>query len=421
MTSRFDLVVVGAGPGGIAAAAVAAESGLSVCLVDDNPAAGGQIWRGSAAGHGPARAQRWLRRLQASGCTVWQGLSAVSEPATRVLRLEGRDSFRDVAFGSLIVATGARERFLPFPGWTLPGVMGAGAAQAFLKAGFDPAGRCAVVSGSGPLLLAVAAGLCGKGAWVAGIFEQASAGQLAGFAATLARHPGKILEGAQYQWQAHFAPYRTGCWVVKAEGGAQLERVTVSNGRRQWDLDCDLLACGFHLVPNIELPQLLGCRIQHGFVQVDERQQTSRDGVLCIGELTGIGGLDKALAEGEIAAWTVAGNAARAAALQSNLRRHQSFVQGLAKAFALRCELRALPAPETNVCRCEDVPFAALHPCDSWRTAKLHTRAGMGACQGRVCGAAAGFLLDWEKSDARPPLFPSTVAAMAREVDEPEA
>jgi D-hydroxyproline dehydrogenase subunit alpha len=421
MTPRFDLVVAGAGPGGIAAAVVAVEAGLSVCLIDDNPAAGGQIWRGQTDSPRSRSARQWLKRLSESSCTLWSGLRVVAEPAPGILRLEGRDVTRDVAFGRLIVATGARERFLPFPGWTLPGVMGAGAAQAFLKSGFDPSGRRAIVSGSGPLLLAVAAGLRSKGGSVAGIFEQASAAQLAGFASTLARHPGKLLEGVQYQLLARFAPYRTGCWVVKAEGQTELERVTVSNGHREWSIDCNLLACGFHLVPNLELPLLLGCRVQHGFVQTDARQQSSREAVFCIGELTGIGGVEKALIEGEIAACAAVGNTARADELQRRLRRHRNFAQELARAFALRPELRALPTPETHICRCEDVQFAALHKCNSWRTAKLHTRAGMGACQGRVCGAAAEFLFGWEKSDARPPLFPATVATLAHEVDEPEA
>jgi D-hydroxyproline dehydrogenase subunit alpha len=422
MTPNFDVVVAGAGPGGIAAATVAAEAGLRVCLVDDNPAAGGQIWRGQAdsAGAGSRDARKWMQRLNASGCTVWTGLRVVSEPAAQMLRLEGQDTVRDVAFGRLIVATGARERFLSFPGWTLPGVMGAGAAQAFLKAGFEVSGRRAVVSGSGPLLLAVAAGLRSKGARVAGIFEQAPAAQLAQFARTLARHPGKLLEGVQYQWQARFAPYRTGCWVVKAEGGEQLERVTVSNGRRQWRIDCDLLACGYNLVPNLELPLLLGCRVEQGLVHVDEGQQSSRADVLCVGELTGVGGLEKALLEGEIAGWTVAGDRARAAALRVSLRRQNGFAQGLAQAFALRPELRSLPAAETLVCRCEDVSYGALCQQDSWRAAKLQTRVGMGACQGRVCGSAAAFLLGWEKHEKRPPVFPTTVAGMAAEIAEIE-
>lgn len=414
MTARFDVVVVGAGPGGIAAAAVAAEAGLRVCVVDDNPGAGGQIWRGINAEHGPARARRWLRRLSAARCTILPGVRVVDAPGERALRVEGANGALDLHFDKLIVATGARELFLPFPGWTLPGVMGAGGTQALLKAGLEVKGRHAVVAGSGPLLLAVGAGLRAKGAQVAAIYEQAPLARLAAFGATLWSKPGKLLEGVQYQVQSRLAPYRTGCWVVRAEGDGRVERVTLGDGRREWNVTCDLLACGFHLIPNLELLLLLGCRVEEGFVQVDAVQRSSRDDVYCVGELTGIGGLDKALLEGEIAGWAAA-EKALPAALQGRLRAEQAFVRGMARAFALRPELRALPAAETLVCRCEDVAHGALCERKGWRDAKLHTRAGMGACQGRICGGAAEFLYGWEKRDGRPPVFPATVAAMARD------
>jgi NADPH-dependent 2,4-dienoyl-CoA reductase/sulfur reductase-like enzyme len=414
MIAQFDLVVVGAGPGGIAAAVLAAEAGLRVCLVDDNPAPGGQIWRGKA--EKDRRARRWMERLRASGCTVWPGMRVVSVPAERVLRLEGNEAVRDVAYKQLILATGARERFLPFPGWTLPGVMGAGAAQAFLKAGLEVGNTRAVVAGSGPLLLAVAAALRQQGARVAAICEQAPVARLAGFGARLWRSPAKLLEGARYRLQAGLAPYRTGCWVVKAEGRGRLERVTVSNGLRQWTMECNLLACGFNLVPNLELPLLLGCSVMNGVVQVNAMRESTKAGVYCIGELTGVGGLEKALVEGQIAGYSAAGKVPEAQRLQKRLPGLMSFVNGLERAFELRPELRLLPQPGTLICRCEDVSYGALCSRSGWRDAKLQTRAGMGACQGRVCGAAAEFLLGWNSRDVRPPLFPASVGAMAAEV-----
>ena len=413
MTDRFDVVVVGAGPGGLAAAAAAA--GRTVCVVDDNPTAGGQIWRSQAERPGPA--WRLLERVKAEGSAVWTGMRVVDAPGEHVLRLEGVEGARDVWFGKLILATGARERFLPFPGWTLPGVMGAGAAQAFLKSGLEVKGRRAVVAGSGPLLLAVGAALRGKGARVEAICEQASLGRLARFGAGLWRHPKKLVEGARYRAQARLAPYKAGCWVVRAEGAGKLERVRVTDGRRTWTAECDLLACGYNLVPNLELPLLLGCEVENGLVRVDAEQRSSRGDVYCVGELTGVGGLDKALVEGEAAGWSAAGRADRAAALAGRLARQKAFARGLDRAFALRPELRKLPDAETLVCRCEDVPFVALCGQTGWRDAKLHTRAGMGACQGRVCGAAAEFLLGWEKRDARPPVFPAAVGTMAKDRD----
>ncbi len=425
MTDRFDVVVGGAGPGGMAAATVAAEAGRRVCLLDDNAAPGGQIWRGFRAEtarkypHGSAFLD-WITRLRETKCAVWNGWQAVDCPRAGVLRLERNGEGRNLEFGRLIVATGARERFLPFPGWTLPGVMGAGGLQAMVKAGLDPQDKRVVVAGSGPLLLAVAAGLAGAGARIVGIYEQAPFAQLAGFGLTLLGHPGKLLEGARYRLKTLGAPYRTGSWVVRAGGRGRVESVTVTSGRKQWNVACDWLACGFHLAPNLELPRLLGCRVDRGYVAVDEMRQTSVPGVACVGELTGIGGLDKALVEGQIAGWAAAGREAEARALEPRLQKLQRFAVRLDRAFALRPELRRLAHAETLVCRCEDVEYAALKGCATWREAKLHSRCGMGACQGRVCGAAAEFLFGWEISGARPPLFPATVSTLATEADAPE-
>jgi NADPH-dependent 2,4-dienoyl-CoA reductase/sulfur reductase-like enzyme len=424
--SGFDVVVVGAGPGGMAAATVAAEAGLRVCLLDDNASPGGQIWRsfqpGSASKYPHGKGFiAWSARLERTSCQVLQGWQAIDHPAPGVLRIERDGEVRDLRFERLILATGARERFLPFPGWTLPGAMGVGGVQALVKGGLDPRGKRVVLAGSGPLLLAVGAALAGKGAVVAGIYEQAPLLSLAAFAPTLLGHPGKLAEGARYRVATLRAPYRTGSWVVRAEGRGRVERVTLTDGRRQWTVDCDWLGCGFHLAPNLELPRLLGCRTVDGYVAVDGFQQSSVAGIACVGELTGIGGLEKALVEGQIAGLTAAGREAEALRLAPQQRRQQRFAQRLDRAFALRPELRALAQADTLVCRCEDVPHAELAPCTSWRQAKLHTRCGMGACQGRVCGAATEFLFGWENRPSRPPVFPAAVSALSTEVEAPQA
>src|SRR5690348_7266723 len=171
MNAAFDVVVVGAGPGGIAAAAVAAEAGMHVCLLDNNPASGGQIWRGlttDSAGHSPhgRHFTHWTKRLSASGCSMRLGVEVVDCPVSGRLLLESEEGAHHLAFNRLILATGARERFLPFTGWTLPGVLGVGGLQALVKSGLDPAGKRVVVAGSGPLLLAAAAALKQRGASV---------------------------------------------------------------------------------------------------------------------------------------------------------------------------------------------------------------------------------------------------------------
>ena len=209
--------------------------------------------------------------------------------------------------------------------------------------------------------------------------------------------------------------YLNGCWPVAAHGEEQLERVTLQQGERTWEVECDYLACGFHLVANVELAQLLGCNIQNGFVTVDEYQRSSIADVYCAGEITGIGGLELSLVEGEIAGLAAAGEETSARALFPARDKQRKFARALNRAFELRSELRQLATPSTIVCRCEDITFERLQSSDSWRAAKLHTRCGMGPCQGRICGAAAEFLFSWKFESVRPPVFPVRVESMMGE------
>lgn len=323
-----------------------------------------------------------------------------------MLYAERQEAPLELHYGKLILATGARERFLPFPGWTLPNVMGAGGLQAMVKGGVPIAGKRVVVAGSGPLLLAVAAYLRKRGAEVALIAEQTDWTRLARFGLAIAREPSKVLQGLSLKWALRGVPYRTGCWPVQALGENRLAEVVLKTTARTWREPCDYLACGFGLVPNIELPVLLGCKIQNGFVAVNEWQETSQPGIYCAGEPNGIGGVDLALIEGQIAGFAAAG-------LENQARRELParsqalwLRTGLDQAFALRDELREIATPDTIVCRCEDVPLERMRAHTAWRSAKLQTRCGMGPCQGRICGPAAEFLLGWRQESVRPPIFP---------------
>ena len=161
-----------------------------------------------------------------------------------------------------------------------------------------------------------------------------------------------------------------------------------------------------------ELAELLGCRIENGFVVTDEVLQTSIPGIYCAGEPNGIGGVELSLLEGRIAALAASGSADIARSLARQRRRKLGFVRALEQACALDPRLRELPAQDTIVCRCEDVRHAALREHTGWREAKLHTRCGMGPCQGRICGPATEFLFNWRVGSVRPPLFPSSVASL---------
>jgi NADPH-dependent 2,4-dienoyl-CoA reductase/sulfur reductase-like enzyme len=409
---RFDVIVVGAGPAGIAAALAAADSGKSVGLIDDNPTAGGQIWRGSQSAPRKSASSIWFNRLRKSAVQIIGG-ARVFHAANGELAAESDDSAIQITYGKLIIATGARELFLPFPGWTLPNVIGTGGLQALLKSGLEIAGKRVVIAGTGPLLLAVAAYARKCGAKVLGICEQTTRPRMVGFGMKMLLVRGKAPEVLRFAYDLRGIPHWTDCWPVAAFGNRRVESVRISRQGLTSEIECDYLACGFHLIPNSELPRMCGCRLQQGFVQVDEYQQTSVAGTFCAGEPTGIGGLELALAEGEIAGYAATNWEDRAKHLFAKRARYQKVVGILKDAFPLRPELKNLARPDTLVCRCEDVPHVRLCEHSSWRAAKLHARCGMGPCQGRVCAPAAEFLFGWEIDSVRPPVFPVRCSSLA--------
>ena len=406
---NYDVLVIGGGPAGLAAAVVAQQTGARVAIVDDNPGLGGQIWRGEQLQPSTPEAATWFDRIQAARVQFISGARIYDQPEQGQLLAETFTGCLELSYQKLILATGARERFLPFPGWTLPGVAGAGGLQALVKSGLPIEGKKVGVAGTGPLLLAVAAYLRKRGAQVLFIAEQAQRRKLLTFGLSLWRTPGKFWQGIQLQGQLLGTPYLTSCWPVAASGEGQLQQVTLQRGTYKWEVACDYLACGFHLIPNTELAVFLGCALHDGVVQVDEFQQTTVPNIYCAGESTGIGGLEVALLEGQIAGAAATGQENTARALFPERGKQQRFATLLNQTFALREELKSLPQPDTIVCRCEDVRFAQLEKHGTWRAAKLHSRCGMGPCQGRICGGAMEFLLDWQLESVRPPVFPVTV------------
>jgi NADPH-dependent 2,4-dienoyl-CoA reductase/sulfur reductase-like enzyme len=415
-----DVAVIGAGPAGIAAAARAAEAGGRVVLMDAAPNAGGQIWRHRTRSGLDRQALRRLDRLTRSGAASHHGVAVVDiiandadESVTIVAERHLDGATTVVRAGAVVLATGARERFLPFPGWTLPGVVGIGGAQALLKQGASFAGKRVVIAGTGPLLLPVAASLSAAGARVRLVAEQAASRAVRGFAISLLRDPETLVQAALYRLAFIRAPYETDSWVAHATGGDRLTSVTVTDGTRARAIACDILCTGYGLVPNVEAARLLGCAMAGGAVQVDHHQATSVPRVFAAGEVTGVGGVALALVEGEIAG-AVASGAER---IDSSLVRRRAALRAMAarleSTFMPRPELRDLAHGDTIVCRCEDVTRAALSPLGDARQAKLYTRAGMGACQGRVCGPSLELLFGWPPGSVRSPLEPARLATLA--------
>jgi len=405
-----DVLVIGAGPAGLAAALAAAPTGARIVVVDDNPAPGGQIWRDGPGVRLPraATAQRQAL-LRHANITVLSGtrLQAVLHP--KQVLLEDAEHGWQLRYDKAIVCTGARELLLPFPGWTLPGVTGAGGLQALIKGGLSVQGQRIVVAGSGPLLLAVAATAQAAGAQVLRVAEQAPLAQVAAFTAGLLRWPSKLVQGLGLVQTG----YRTSSFVLAASGNGHLESVRLQQGAGTVELACDRLACGFGLIPNTQIGQALGCALnEHQAIAVDDWQACSQPDHFAAGECTGFGGSERALVQGQIAGLVAVGQRAQAQALWPQRQRWAVFAASLHQHFALQDSIKHLAQPDTLVCRCEDVRYDQLADHSSWTAAKLTTRCGMGACQGRICGAATHQLFGWASPEPRLPLSPTRISSL---------
>lgn len=415
MAERYDVLIVGAGPAGLAAAHAAASHGARVGLLDAQATAGGQVWRQDVQHGYPRLATRSIAAARQHPNVEWLVQTRVITAENGGLLVEDPQRARQLEYGALILATGARELLLPFPGWTLPGVTGAGGLQALAKQGWPLAGRRVVIAGSGPLLLAAAATARRHGAVVLAIYEQAPNDAVNQFARRLWRWPAKALQAALLRGQLAGVPYRCGSVVRRALGDATLHAIDVEGPRGSARIECDQLGVGYGLVPNVELAQMLGCQLRwdgaHPSVRIDAGQRTSIGSIFAAGELCGIGGRDSARIEGAIAGHASTGAAIGPALLRK--RDHaRAFATALNSAFALHPRVRALALPDTLICRCEDVPLHALDGYPDARSAKLASRCGMGACQGRICGSALAELGRFPRSGQRPPLFPARLSTL---------
>ncbi|NYF12848.1 NADPH-dependent 2,4-dienoyl-CoA reductase/sulfur reductase-like enzyme [Pseudoclavibacter sp. JAI123] len=442
---RRHVAVVGGGPAGLAAAVAAAEHGARVTLVESSRELGGQYWRHlpderdghrqSAMHHGWSTYQDLERRVRSSPditvlaeTSVWavdaptaagrgpglgvptlQLLTGPADAATRVPSTLRPDA--------IVIATGAHDRTLPFPGWDLPGVFTGGAAQAFAKSERIAVGGNVVVAGAGPFLLPVAASLAQVGSRVIEVVEANRIPRLAsGWLPKpwqLAGAPGKVSElfGYVAGQLRHRIPYRVGEAVVEAHGDGRVERVTIASIDAQWrpipgserQVACDAVCVTHGFTPRLEVAIAAGCALSDDrFVVIDESCATSAAGVYAAGEVTGIGGVDLSLAEGRVAGHCAAGGAARDPQVSDAQRRRAVF-----GAFAARIDAAHGVRPgwqdwlrdDTIVCRCEEVTAgqlrgkAAATGSRSLRSQKLATRAGLGICQARICGRSAEELL----------------------------
>lgn len=457
MSRAVDLLIVGAGPAGMSAAIRARSLGLSVLVVDDQHAPGGQIWRAVearagtrtgdllgdeyAAGLPLARAFRASGALYEPGTQVWQ-----IEPGWQVFMSRAQQA-ECVQAANVLLATGAQERPAPFPGWTLPGVLTVGAAQILLKTAREIPQTPPWIAGSGPLVLLYMVQLLRAGGRIAGWLDTSPAG---GWSRALPHMGGAlrgwkdVLKGLNWTRELRRAgfPIVRGVTQLRGEGSEQLEHLVyrTADGKSQ-RIAVDLLLVHEGVVPSIHMTQALGC--EHVWrtdqrclaPKVDEWGQTSKPGIFSAGDGAGIGGARAACTRGELAAL---GIAARAGKLGEEAA--QRFAEPLRRQLATQLSIRPMldalyppraelfePADDTIVCRCEELTAGQIRAAarigePGPNQIKAFTRAGMGPCQGRQCGYTVAHILAAAHGKPveqigfyriRPPLKPLTLGELA--------
>ena len=408
--SEVDLLILGAGPAGMAAAAEARSRGLSVLLLDENAGPGGQVHRAierraskdaqDADGAVLAAALRGSGAELRFGATLW-----AIEPGGKVFWSE-EGVARSIAARRILICAGATERPLPVPGWTLPGVMTVGAAQIALKtAGLVPEGKV-WLAGQGPLLWLYARQALAAGGTLAGIVDLS-----AGVTAAALRSLPAALRAPEYlarglAWQ--FAVRRAGVRVVRAsalraEGDGKLQRILVDGAAH----DAELLLLHDGVVPNTQVTRAIaGCEHDWDAGQrcwrprLDAWGNTTVEGIMVAGDAGGISGARAAAQAGRLAAMEAARALGHLTADQRDAesgRTRLSLNRQLAPRGFLDALFPPLPAAaipdETVLCRCEEVTAGRVREavslgCLGANQTKAFTRSGMGPCQGRICGPA---------------------------------
>jgi thioredoxin reductase len=419
-TLRPELLIIGAGPGGLCAAIAARRAGCAVTVVDERAHAGGQYFKQlSVEGAAPPDAQhREGERLIATALE----LGVAFEERLTVWGAFPPNEFGVTANGrarryfprATIIATGAYERGWPVPGWTLPGVMTTGAAQTLWRTARRLPGKRVLIAGNGPLNLQLAAELIAGGAEVAAVVEAAASpgfAQLPALLAMLATAPGLVRDALRYHARRRAGNARMiyGAVVTGIEKAASGLRASIGNAA----FDVDAVCLGYGFEPSNELLRALGCA--HDFD--DQRRQlvtrcdgnglTDIAGIYALGDCTGLGGARVAMAQGTLAGLAAAESLgyamtgelqhARDKALRDKAR-HRRFQQALWEIFAASATAARLATPETLICRCEEVSFgdvdAALgEGLEGLGAVKRRTRIGMGRCQGRYCAPVLDALL----------------------------
>jgi NADPH-dependent 2,4-dienoyl-CoA reductase/sulfur reductase-like enzyme len=461
-----DVAIVGAGPAGLAAAIEAARLGKSVAVVDEYGQAGGQYYRQPSRGltprsgrldlHAASEGRDWMDQATQAGARFLSDTTVWGVTPDGGLAVYAGGQVEKIKARSIVLASGANERSFPFPGWTLPGVMTAGAAQTLLKGHGVLPGRRILFAGTGPLQLAAAALLAAAGAQVVGVLEARRPGSFLSMAPRMIGQTERVGEAFRY-WntlRSAGVPLMFGRTVIRAEGAGALSSVRVAEIDEEWhpitgtesEIAADTLCLGFGLVPNTRLARLMGCQVTYDVHQdayvpvIDESMGTSRPGVFVAGDSVGIAGAKAALLQGRLAGIAAAIHAGAAASEATSARSEDArrklagelrFATALNATFAIGRGALDLITEDTVICRCEGVTLGDLRQArQPWVTnldaAKIVSRVGMGNCQGIVCEGVVAQLLARETAQdlqtmgqfrLHPPLKPVPLTAVEAAFD----
>ncbi|CAB3640446.1 Hydrogen cyanide synthase subunit HcnB [Paraburkholderia phenoliruptrix] len=433
MSDARRIVIVGAGPAGVRAAETLVAAGLRPIVIDENARWGGQIYRQPPENCGFQRSKKALYGFEARKADALHTTMAALLPhvdyrpdtlawACEAGRLDTLAAGREagVPFSHLIIASGATDRVLPLPGWTLPGVYTLGAAQVALKAQGCAIGNRVVLAGTGPLLYLVAYQYAKAGAHVAAVLDTSPFSQQVAAAPKLARIPSTFAKGLYYLgWlKAHGIRIERGVKLVAIRGAENVQSIewrASDTDSASEAIACDAVGISFGLKPETQLADLAGCRFRFDALnrcwlpELDAGGRSSVHGIYLAGDGAGIAGADAAELAGRRTALALLDDLGlrhprgprmpHAASLERDLQRIAVFRTGIETAFAPPAHCAAQWPDDMTVCRCEEIDAGELRRCirageaNEINRLKALTRVGMGRCQGRMCGEAALHLL----------------------------
>jgi len=460
--SRYNIIIIGSGFSGITAAEILADYNFSILLIDENIHFGGQLLRKipEELGEYPSEKQEKIKRVgfnfiekvKSQKITLMNKtiLLGVYENNEILIEYNRKKTF-SLKYDVLLFATGAREKFLPFKGWTLPGVYSTGMIQVLMKSSGVLPARKMLIAGSGLFLFAAAYEFLKNGGKLLGIMEQSPFWNKIKFFPQIFHQSSKFSEGGRYLSKIYFSkvPVKYQRHVIEARGEKSLEEVVVGKIDKNGELikgteetyQTEALAVGYGFVANIEAPQLAGCQLEYSqekggwIVKVNDSMETSQDNILAAGEITGIGGAQKSLNEGKIAAHSILQkfgmeDKKKVAPLLEKLKKerkhHMSFVKCFNSLYQIKPKTILGIPDDTIICRCENIDMQSIKNaiqmgCRNPNSLKIFTRCTMGQCQGRICAPIIYDILqilcnkspeDIGLFSVRPPFKPVTIKAL---------